>query len=286
MKNFPLDWQQKTWIMGIINLTPDSFSGDGLLSHASPLDAALAQAAHFVDEGVDILDVGGESTRPGAASISAAEEINRVVPVIQALSRAFPDIILSVDTCKSAVAHAALNAGADWVNDIWGLKADPLMAQTIAAHHAPVVLMHNRMQANTTQLREKLGGRYVGVDYQNLLADVKLELMESVLMAREAGIGDDHIMLDPGIGFGKTVEQNLTLLNHLDDIKGLGFPILLGVSRKSVIGYTLDLPPAERLEGTLAAGAVGILRGANILRVHDVQAHVRLAHMTDAILRA
>ncbi len=283
---FSLSWGSRTYIMGILNLTPDSFSGDGLLQNADPIEAALAQARQFVSDGAHVLDVGGESTRPGAKQISASEEIDRILPVVQKLVTEFPGIILSIDTYKSEVAEAALSAGASWINDVWGLRADPAMPQVIAVHKVPVILMHNRAVPNSTEIRSRLGGHYVGVKYTDLLAEVKTELMDSVAIAKASGIPDKNIILDPGIGFGKTVAQNLMLLNHLDEICALGFPVLLGASRKSFIGYTLDLPPEERLEGSSAANAVGILRGANILRVHDVKQMARLARMVDAILHA
>ena len=281
-----LSWDSRTYIMGILNLTPDSFSGDGLLQNADPLEAALSQARQFVSEGAHILDIGGESTRPGAKTVSASEEINRILPVVQKLVIEFPGIILSVDTYKSEVAEAALSAGASWINDVWGLRADLALPQVIARHKVPVILMHNRAVPNSIEIRSRLGGHYVGVEYADLLGEVKTELMDSVAIARAASIPDKNIILDPGIGFGKTVAQNLMLLNHLDEICALGFPVLLGASRKSFIGYTLDLPPDERLEGSAAANAVGILRGANILRVHDVKQMARLARMVDAILHA
>lgn len=281
-----LPWGSQTFIMGILNLTPDSFSGDGLLASTDPTTAALQQAHQFVADGAHILDIGGESTRPGAQPVSAEEELQRVVPVIQALSAEFSHIILSVDTFKARVAEAALDAGAHWLNDVWGLRADPDMAALLARRQAPVILMHNRSTPGSAEVQQRLGGHYVSVAYANLLEDVKAELLQSVEIALSAGVSASNIILDPGIGFGKTVSQNLTLLNHLDHIAALGFPILLGVSRKSFIGYTLDLPPQERLEGSLAANAVGILRGANILRVHDVRATARLAKMIDAVLQA
>ena len=283
MSPYP-NWTSRTWVMGILNVTPDSFSGDGLLTAADTVTAAVAQARRFVAEGADILDVGGESTRPGAQPVSAEEETERVVPVVRALAQAFPDVLISVDTYKASVAEAALQAGAHMVNDVWGLRADPKMAAVVARHGVPVVLMHNRSTPQHTELRERLGGRYVGVAYDDLLADVRRELMESVALARQAGIAEEAIILDPGIGFGKTVAQNLELVNRLGEIRALGFPVLLGVSRKSFIGYTLDLPPDQRLEGTAAAVAVGIVRGANIVRVHDVGFMARVARMTDAIL--
>ncbi|MCS6993490.1 MAG: dihydropteroate synthase [Anaerolineales bacterium] len=278
-------WGARTYVMGILNVTPDSFSGDGLLVREQVLEAALEQARRFLQAGADILDVGGESTRPGAQAVSAEEEMQRVVPVITALVQEFPDAVISVDTYKAVVAEAALHAGAHLVNDVWGLRADPRLASVVAQHNVPVILMHNRSRPANAQIVEQLGGHYVGMEYDNLLEDVKRELLESVELARRAGLSEDKIILDPGIGFGKTVEQNLELLNRLDEIRALGFPVLLGPSRKSFIGYTLQLPPGERLEGTAAAVAVGIVRGADIVRVHDVEFMVRVARMTDAIVR-
>lgn len=280
------DWGKRTYVMGIINLTPDSFSGDGLLQQGDAAAAALEQARRFVAAGADILDLGGESTRPGAQPVSAAEEMERVLPALQALRTANLDCILSVDTYKAEVADAALAAGADWINDVWGLRADPALAGVIARCGAPVVLMHNRSRPNNAELQARLGGRYVGMVYDDLIGEVCRELMESIRMARAAGIPDKHIILDPGIGFGKTVEQNLELINRLNMLKAMGFPVLLGASRKSFIGYTLNLPIEQRLEGTAAAVAVGIVRGADVVRVHDVETMVRVARLTDAIVRA
>jgi dihydropteroate synthase/2-amino-4-hydroxy-6-hydroxymethyldihydropteridine diphosphokinase len=279
----------RTFVMGVLNITPDSFSGDGILQGDEPIQAALEQAHHFVKSGVDILDIGGESTRPGAQAVTEGEERRRVVPIIRALSEAFggldKKVYLSVDTYKAGVAEAALEAGADWINDVWGLRADPSMGEVAARYHAPVVLMHNRLKPNTTELQERLGGRYVGVQYDHLLEDIKSELLESVKLARAAGVPEEHIIVDPGIGFGKTVEQNLELIDRLDEICALGYPVLHGPSRKSFIGYTLDLPADQRLEGTAAAVAIGIDRGADIIRVHDVSFMVRLSRMTDALVR-
>ncbi len=279
------DWRARTYVMGILNVTPDSFSGDGLLHGHDAVQAALAQARRFVEAGVDILDVGGESTRPGAQPVSAEEEIARVVPVVRALAEAFPEVLISVDTTKATVAEAALGAGAGMVNDVWGLRADPEMAAVVARYDVPVVLMHNRSTPQNAEVRERLGGRYVGVVYDDLLADVKRELLHSVALAHRAGIPDERIILDPGIGFGKTVAQNLELVNRLDEIRALGYPVLLGVSRKSFIGYTLDRPPEQRLAGTAAAIAIGIARGADIVRVHDVAFMAQVAQMSDALIR-
>ncbi len=281
-----LTYGQKTYVMGILNVTPDSFSGDGLLEQQDYISAALEQAGRFIESGADILDIGGESTRPGSQVVSAQEELERVLPVISALSQQYPETLLSVDTYKAKVAEAALTAGAHWVNDVWGLRADADMAAVVAAAKAPVVIMHNRSKAEHVHIQAGLGGTYLGSDYIDLIEDVKTELLQSVVLAHAAGITDSQIILDPGIGFGKSREQNLALVNHLDEIKTLGYPVLLGPSRKSFIGYTLNLPPDQRVEGTAAVCAVGIVRGADILRVHDVEAIVRTARMTDAIVRA
>lgn len=278
-------WGSRTYLMGILNITPDSFSGDGLLSRAEGVSAALEQARSFLAAGADILDVGGESTRPGAQTLAAQEELGRVIPVIEALAREFPEALISIDTYKALVAEEAIRAGARMVNDVWGFRADPQIAAVTARHGVPAILMHNRSKPAQAQAMENLGGRYIGMEYENLLEEVKRELMESVEIARQAGISDEKIILDPGIGFGKTVEQNLELLNRLEEIRALGFPLLLGTSRKSFIGYTLNLPPDQRIEGTAATVAVGIVRGADIIRVHDVEIMARVARMTDAIIR-
>lgn len=285
MPDLFLPYGQKTFIMGILNVTPDSFSGDGLMEHENILAAAITQATQFIEAGADILDIGGESTRPGSQLIEADEELARVLPVIVALKKEFPQILLSIDTYKAAVAKAALQAGVHWVNDVWGLRADVKMAAVVASGHAPVVLMHNRSKSERVHIQADLGGAYLGADYGNFLADVKAELMQSVALAKAAGVADEQIILDPGLGFGKSREQNLELVNQLDKIKALGYPVLLGPSRKSFIGYTLNLPPDQRVEGTAAVCAVGIVRGADILRVHDVKAIVRTARMTDALIR-
>lgn len=277
-------WGERTYLMGILNVTPDSFSGDGLLAQASPVEAALALARRFAAAGADILDIGGESTRPGAEALDEGQELERVLPVVKTISREL-DVLISIDTYKAAVAEAALENGAHLVNDVWGFKADPDLAGVAARHGAAVVLMHNRSSWANADIRERLGGRYVGVPYTNLLEEIKAELMESVKIAQQAGVQPEKIILDPGIGFGKTVEQNLELLDRLGEIRGLGYPVLLGPSRKSFIGYTLDLPPEQRLEGTAAAATVGIVRGADLLRVHDVEFIARVARMADAIVR-
>jgi dihydropteroate synthase len=278
------EWGSQTYIMGIINVTPDSFSGDGLLSDQEWVKRAVEQGLHFNQEGAHILDVGGESTRPGAEPVEAEVELQRVVPVIQALRREV-DLPISIDTYKAEVAAAALDAGAHLVNDVWGLRMDPALADLCAQRRVPVVVTHNRSRPRNASQEARLGGRYVGTVYENLLADVADELQLSINLAKAAGVPDEHIIIDPGIGFGKTVEQNLTLLNHLDSLKALGYPILLGTSNKSFIGYTLNTPPEDRLEGTAATVAIGIARGADIIRVHHVKEMSRVAKMTDAIVR-
>lgn len=277
-------WGSRTYIMGILNVTPDSFSGDGLQAAGDAVEAALRQAESFVQAGAHMLDVGGESTRPGSQPVEAQEEMERVLPVIEALMNEV-DIPISIDTYKAQVAQAALEAGAALINDVWGLQADAGMAPLAAETGVPVVLMHNRSTPKNAEVLEHLGGRYTGVEYTDLIGDIKHELMESVAIAHGAGIKDENIILDPGIGFGKTVGQNLELLDRSGEIRELGYPLLLGPSRKSFIGYTLDLPPEERLEGTAATVAVGIVRGADIVRVHDVAVMARIARMTDAIVR-
>lgn len=282
VNDFLFEWGRRTYVMGIFNLTPDSFSGDGLAEKGQ--EVALRQAEIFVQAGVDILDIGGESTRPGAAPVSTQEEMDRVLPFISQLAGEF-DTLISIDTYKSEVAKAALKEGANILNDVWGLRADPALGKIAATAGVPVILMHNRSNPNNAAVKEQLGGRYIGVEYVDLLEDVKTELLESISLAHKAGITDQNIILDPGIGFGKTVPQNLELLNRLDEIRALGYPILLGPSRKSFIGYTLELPPDDRIEGTAATVSVGIVRGADIIRVHDVPEMIRVIRMTDALVR-
>lgn len=280
------EWGSQTYIMGIINVTPDSFSGDGLIDRDHwVVEQAVAQAKQFVHDGAHILDVGGESTRPGADAVAADVEKARVIPVIEALAHEVT-VPLSIDTYKAEVAAAALNAGAHLVNDVWGLRMDPAMAGLCAERRVPIVITHNRSRPRNAQQEERLGGRYVGTHYDDLLVDISNELAAGIELAAAAGIPDEHIILDPGIGFGKTVEQNLTLLNRLDHFQALGYPLLLGTSNKSFIGYTLNLPPDDRLEGTAATVAVGIMHGADMVRVHHVKAISRIARMTDAIVRS
>ena len=261
-RNF--DTAHKTYVMGILNVTPDSFSDGGKFNS---LDAALRHAEEMVGEGADILDIGGESTRPGHTVISDEEEISRVVPVIEAVKARF-DVPISIDTYKAPVAEAALEAGADLVNDIWGFRRDRRVAELTAKHRAACCLMHNRDAAV----------------YENFLQDMVKDLEESVAIARAAGVPDDKIMVDPGVGFGKTYEMNLETIHHLEVLHQLGLPVLLGTSRKSVIGLTLDLPAAERLEGTLVTTVLAVLKGCAFVRVHDVKENRRVIQMTEAIL--
>lgn len=259
--------------MGILNITPDSFSDGGLYLNKN---RAIEHALKMQDEGADIIDIGGESTRPGAEKVSAKEEIRRVVSVIEKLAKKIK-IPISIDTCKSAVAKAALSAGASIVNDISGLRFDPRMPAVIATHKVPVVIMHikgspKNMQKNPT--------------YNALIPEIMDYLREGIEIARNAGIADDKIIIDPGIGFGKTVEHNLEVIKRLNEFTGFEKPILLGPSRKSFIGKILgDLPVTERLEGSAAAVAIGIFNGANIIRVHDVNAMVRVVKIADRIKR-
>ncbi|MGE4218486.1 MAG: dihydropteroate synthase [Alphaproteobacteria bacterium] len=276
----------RTWIMGIVNVTSDSFSGDGILDGAGTAARAVAQAEAFLDAGADILDIGGESTRPGASPVGAVEEAARVLPAIRAIKQKFPDAVLSVDTYRATVARQAVDAGAEIVNDVWALQADADMAGVVAGTGVHVVLMHNRSRAGAVTLDPRLGGQYRGADYGNVVEDVAADLAALAAAACDAGVAQGRIMLDPGIGFGKTVAQNLALLNHLDRLTALGYPLLVGTSRKSFIGQVLDAPVEGRLDGTAATVALAIARGASVIRVHDVAAMVRVARMTDAILRA
>ncbi len=276
-------WGRRTYIMGILNVTPDSFSGDGLLTQEDWVRAAVDQARRFKEAGADLLDVGGESTRPGSQPVSGEEEMRRVVPVIEALAAEGLGPI-SVDTYKAAVARAAVEAGADLINDVWAMRADPDMAHVAAELRVPIVLMDNRARREAVVRDPRLGARYEGERVGDMVVAVRRHLQERAWAAQEAGIPRYRIILDPGIGFGKTVEQNLDLIRRLNELADLGYPLLVGPSRKSFIGFTLDLPVDERLEGTAAAVAVSIVRGADILRVHDVKAMVRVARMTDALL--
>ncbi len=278
-----LELGSRTYIMGIVNVTPDSFSGDGVLD----ADAAVQQGLRFEQEGADLLDVGGESTRPGSARIDDAQELQRVIPVIEQLS-ARAEIPISIDTSRALVAHRAIQAGATIVNDVWALARDADLARVVARHNAYVVLMHNR---DAQAIVGALGGHYGNVEYdaQDIVQAVASELAQRVAYAERAGISRRNIIIDPGIGFGKGLEQNLDLLRRLREFKTHpalhDLPLLIGTSRKSVIGLTLNLPVQERLEGTLATLALAIAQGADIVRVHDVQAAVRACRMADAIVR-
>lgn len=262
-------WGTRTFVMGILNVTPDSFSGDGLVGAGDPVPAAVAQARRMVAEGADLLDVGGESTRPGHAPVAAEEEVARVVPVIAALRAALPDTPISVDTTKAAVAEAAIDAGAHLVNDIWGVGPSDALARVAAERGVAMVVMHNRIEAT----------------YADVVAEIIEDLRAALERAVAAGVPREALLVDPGIGFGKTAEQNLAVLGDLGALRSLGHPILLGTSRKSTLGRVLDLPPDERLEATLATTALGIAAGVDIVRVHDVEPNVRTARMSDAIIR-
>ena len=260
------DTEHHTYVMGILNVTPDSFSDGGKYDR---LDAALFHAQEMIGEGADLLDVGGESTRPGYTPVSAEEEIARTAPVLEALKARF-DIPLSLDTCKSEVAEAGFQAGADLLNDIWGLRRDEKMAGTAAKWGKPCCLMHNRDEAV----------------YEDFLPEMKDDLLKSVRLARAAGIAEDQIILDPGIGFGKTYEQNLSAMKHLEDFCALGYPVLLGASKKSVIGLTLDVPAGQRGAGTIASTVLAVMKGCAFVRVHDVKENVQAVRMTEAVLEA
>ena len=274
--NTEFRWGERTYVMGIINLSPDSFSGDGI----TDLKAALAQAHRLVSEGADILDIGGESTRPGSSPISVDEEVGRVVPVIERLASEI-SIPLSVDSYKSEVAQKALKAGATIINDQWGLKRDLKLAELAAESGVPLILMSNQ--------RDK-GGYDSGIQhdatyYDDLMTEVTSTLENSIQQALKLGVPRENIIVDPGIGFGKSWRQELEIIRRLDELRGLGRPILIGPSRKSFIGMVLDLPAGERMEGTAAAIAIGISKGADIVRVHDVQQMVRVCRLSDAIVR-
>jgi dihydropteroate synthase len=269
------EWGSRTYVMGILNVTPDSFSGDGILASGAgragaAVEAAVVQARQMVTEGADILDVGGESTRPGHDPVNADEEAARVVPVIAAIHAALPDVPVSVDTSKPAVAEAAIDAGATLINDVWGVSPDDAMARLAAARDVPMVLMHNRAEPK----------------YQDFVAEFMDDIRTALGRAVAAGVPRRNLIVDPGFGFGKTPEHNLIVMRELASLRGLGQPVLLGTSRKSTIGRLLGgLPPEERLEGTLATTALGIAAGVDMIRVHDVQANVRAALVADAICR-
>jgi dihydropteroate synthase len=284
------DGPRRSWVMGIVNATPDSFSGDGVLASATIaddrwLDMALDHAMSLVDEGADILDIGGESTRPGAVPVSADQELARVIPLIERI-RARCDIALSIDTSKAIVAANAVAAGADLINDVWALAHDPDMAMQAARLGVPVVLMHNSSSPQAIIRTPIIGAQYVGDVDGDILTRVIDDLRARIAFAIAAGIAPARILVDPGIGFGKTLAQNLALINRMDELKVLGCPILSGPSRKGFIGKVLDLPVDDRLEGTAATVALSIARGARMVRVHDVRAMARIARMMDAMVRS
>jgi dihydropteroate synthase len=262
-------WGERTFVMGVLNVTPDSFSGDGLLASADPVAAAVALATRMVADGADLLDVGGASSRPGHATVAPDEETARVAPVIRAVAAAVPGTPISIDTTSPAVAAAALDAGAHLLNDVWGVSDDPAMVRLAAERGVPMVLMHNRGEAR----------------YRNLVAEVIADLQRALERAMDAGVPWDHLVVDPGIGFGKTPDHNLALLADLGALQVLGRPVLLGTSRKSTLGKVLDLPPDERVEATVATTALGVAAGVDIVRVHDVRENSRAARIGDAIAR-
>ncbi|HAS27825.1 MAG TPA: dihydropteroate synthase [Dehalococcoidia bacterium] len=262
--NKVFNWGERTYIMGIVNVSPDSFSGDGLCS----LDSAIAQAKRFISQGVDIIDIGGESTRPDSKPISEEEEIARVVPVIKALSSEV-SVPISIDTYKSSVAISALKAGANMINDVWGLKKSPRLAGIAAEAKIPIIITSNQR----------------GESFQGIISTVISDLEDKIGLAENSGVVPENIIIDPGIGFGKTPEQNLEIISRLAELKCLKKPLLLGTSRKSFIGKVLDLPENQRFEGTAATVAIGIANGADIVRVHDVRQIVRVCRMSDAIIR-
>lgn len=263
-KNFKIG--EKTYIMGILNFTPDSFSDGGKFDD---IDSALGHVKEMIEAGADIIDIGGESTRPNHTPVGEGEEIKRVIPIIKAVREKF-DIPISIDTYKANVAEKAIEAGADLINDVWGFKKDKDIANVAAKYNVPCCLMHNRENE----------------DYKDLMEDILEDLRESIKIAKDAGVKDENIILDPGIGFAKSHEQNLETMNKLERLKELGYPVLLGTSRKRMIGFTLDLPVEERVEGTVATTVIGIMKDAcDFVRVHDVLENVRAAKMTDAIVR-
>ncbi|CUA80991.1 dihydropteroate synthase [Anoxybacillus suryakundensis] len=259
-----LDLRKQTIIMGILNATPDSFSDGGKYNH---VEQAVERAKQLVVEGAHIIDIGGESTRPGAEKVSLEEELRRVIPIVEAVAKAV-DVPISIDTYKAEVAKQAIEAGATIINDVWGAKADSNMAQVAVHYGVPIVLMHNRHDRN----------------YKDIISDMINDLKESIHIVKQAGVKDEQIIIDPGIGFAKTVEHNLEVMRRLDELAVLHYPILLGTSRKSFIGHVLDLPVYDRLEGTGATVCLGIAKGAHIVRVHDVLPIARMAKMMDAML--
>lgn len=271
-------WGSRTYVMGIVNVTPDSFSGDGILDPVEAVQRGVQLAAN----GADILDVGGESSRPGSPPVPVAEELRRVLPVISAL-REQVGVPISIDTHRAEVAAAAVEAGAAIVNDVWGFRSDPELAGVVARRGVWAVAMHNRHA--TPEAGTRVGAYFPKVEYDDLMDEIVAELGDSIAYLRESGVPADRVIVDPGIGFGKTPEQSLQVLARLSELRRLGRPILIGTSRKSSIGLVLDLPPSERVEGTAATVAIGIQNGADVVRVHDLPAMARVARMADAIVR-
>lgn len=261
-----LELGKKTIVMGILNVTPDSFSDGG---EYNTMQSAEEQCRKMIDEGADIIDIGGESTRPGSKPVTETEEINRVIPVLKDLKKN-SHVFISIDTSKAKVAKLALENGANMINDVWGLQKEPAIAKHIAEYNVPVVIMHNKENNNYNK---------------DIIESIKIFFEKSLEIAYNAGIKKENVILDPGIGFGKDPEQNIEVMARLDEIKALGFPLLLGTSRKSMIGYILDLPSNERLEGTIATNVIGVMNGYDIIRVHDVKEHVRAMKVTDRIVR-
>lgn len=286
IKNKILDWGSRTYIMGILNCTPDSFSGDGIYqSSPSFIDSALIKAEQMLNDGADIIDVGGESTRPGSVVVEEHEEISRVAEIIEKITQRL-DVLVSIDTYKSKVATAALKAGASIVNDVWAMSADAEMGKVVIENNCPIILMHNSSNRNLVKWDSKLGNTYDTVDTIEIISRVKEELTFKTKQAELMGIAPEKIIIDPGFGFGKSVTQNLKLLAGLNEFTNLNYAVLSGPSRKSFIGHTLNLPVESRLEGTIAAVTLSIVKGANLVRVHDVLEAKRAASFVDAVLRS
>ncbi|SFI23437.1 dihydropteroate synthase [Tindallia magadiensis] len=266
LRGYSLPLGKRTLIMGILNVTPDSFSDGGQFTE---VEKALLHGKKMVEEGADIIDIGGESTRPGAVKVEEEEELQRVMPMVKALVEAL-EVPISIDTYKAPVAKAALEAGVHMINDVWGLQRDKEMASVVASFGVPVCIMHNQE----------------GTEYkEDILSSIKTFFEKSLTMARKAGIDDKNILLDPGIGFGKTPEQNIYVMGRLQELQEFGYPVLLGTSRKSMIGKILDLAPEQRIEGTLATNVIGVYQGVEIIRVHDIKENLRGIKVADAILR-
>lgn len=267
LRGHKIELGKKTYIMGILNVTPDSFSDGGKFTDMA---SAIEHAKQMVIDGADIIDIGGESTRPGAAKVEADEEILRIIPIVERMVKEV-DAPISVDTYKAKVALEALKVGAHMINDVWGLQREPEIANVVAKYNVPVCIMHNQE----------------GTDYkEDIILSMKKFFEKSIEIAKNAGISDKNIILDPGIGFGKTVDQNIHVMNRLHELNDLGYPLLLGTSRKSMIGKILDLPANERVEGTLSTSVIGIMHGCEIIRVHDIVENLRAIKVADAIIRS